>query len=369
VIRRFILFILTLLLVLAAGLMTALLIFRQPTPAHFQQAVPSEPISFPRDEAAHSTVRTEWWYYTGFLTGEDQQRYGFELVFFKAFVPPEVQIGGILPLAWVSNPLYFAHFAISDETTQKHLFFERTDFPKFWDASARSDRYEVDNGDWQAWGSLGEHHLRAAEGRYRLRLDLESNKPPAAHGPGGSGVIDMGQTGTSYYYSEPDLQGVGLLYVDGARQVVNATVWMDHQWGSWPIRGGFKGWDWFSLRLDDGTQIMLFDFRNEDGSVQSETSGGTWIATDGTTQHLAYADYTVEVLDWWTSSDTGATYPVKWHVAVPGHGVDATVAATFPEQEMDIKLGPIYWEGTVTVGGTVTGVGYVEMTGYAGSGQ
>jgi predicted secreted hydrolase len=364
VVRRFVLIVLTLLLVLAAGLMTAFFIFRQPTPLQFQQATPGQPVSFPRDEAAHFDVQGEWWYYTGFLTGQDQQSNGFELVFFKVYMPSDVRIANVVPLEWVSNPLYFAHFAISDEAGQKHVFFERSNFPIFWGADASSDQYQVHNGDWRAWGSLSEHHLRAAGGRYRLRLDLESNKPPALHGPGASGVIDIGQAGTSYYYSEPDLQGVGLFYEDGVPQVVEATAWMDHQWGSWRIHGGYKGWDWFSLRLDDDNQIMLFNFRNEDGSVQSEESSGTWIYADGTTQHLTYADYTIEVLDQWTSLDTSAAYPVKWHLTVPGQGVDVTVTATFPEQEMAAKLGPVYWEGTVTVEGTAPGVGFVELTGY-----
>ncbi len=362
--RRLFLIVLTLLLFLAAALVAALFVFRHPTPAHFQPATTSDPIRFGRDAAAHFQARNEWWYYTGFLNGEDQQRYSFELVFFKAYLPRDVQIGNVLPLKWVSNPLYFAHFAVSDLSAEEHTFFEKANFPKFWSAGARVDRFDVHNGDWRAWGDLGEQHLRAAGGQYRLRLDLTTSEPPVLHGAGGSGVIDMGQAGTSYYYSEPDMRGAGLLYVDGVRQVVDATVWMDHQWGSWPIHGGYKGWDWFSLRLDDDNQIMLFNFRNEAGSLQPE-SGGTWIYPDGRSEHLASADYRVEVLERWTSPDTGATYPVKWQVTIPAHDVDATVAATFPQQEMAIQLGPIYWEGSVTVEGTVSGNGFVEMTGYA----
>jgi predicted secreted hydrolase len=363
VIRRFVLIVLTLLLVLLATLMTALFVFRQPTPVRFQQAISSQPVSFPRDEAAHFDVQNEWWYYTGFLSGEDQQHYSFELVFFKAYLPSEVRIGNVLPLEWVSNPLYFAHLAIGDGTAQEHVFWERANFPQFWDAGASADHFEVHNGNWRARGDYREHHLRAAGGRYRLRLDMETSEPPALHGLEDVGVMDMGQAGMSYYYSEPDLKGTGLFYVDGVRQVVQATAWMDHQWGSWAIHGGFAGWDWFSLRIDDDSDVMLFNFRNDDGSVQSESSG-TWIAADGSTQHLAASDYSIEVLDRWTSPDTGATYPVQWHVTVPDHGLDVTVKATFPEQEMPIKLGPIYWEGSVTVEGTVSGVGFVEMTGY-----
>jgi len=109
---------------------------------------------------------------------------------------------------------------------------------------------------------------------------------------------------------------------------------------------------------------MLVDFRDEDGSTQPE-SAGTWIAADGSAQHLVSGDYSIGALEYWTSPDTGATYPVKWQVTVPDYGLDAVVEATFPGQELPIELGPIYWEGTVTVSGTVNGAGFVEMTGYA----
>lgn len=363
-IRRFIIILLMLLLILAAGLVTAIFIFRHPTPIEFQQATADEPVRFPRDEAAHFDAQAEWWYYTGFLDGEDGQQYGFELVFFKAYVPSEVRLGNVLPLMVSNNPIYFAHFALSDQAGEEHVFVERANFPEFWDAGASEDRFEVWNGDWKARGGVGEYHLEAGGERYRLRLALESVKPPVLHGPEGAGVVEMGQAGTSYYYSEPDLAGAGFLYVDGERQTVYATAWMDHQWGSWQGHDGYAGWDWFSLRLDDGSRLMLFDFRDEDGSTQPE-SAGTWIGADGSAQHLTRGDYGIEALEFWTSPDTGATYPVTWQVTVPEHGLDAVVEATFPGQELPIELGPIYWEGTVAVSGTVNGTGFVEMTGYA----
>ena len=364
-IRKFILIVVMLVLILAAGLVTALFIFRRPTPLEFQQATASEPVQFPRDEAAHFDAQAEWWYYTGLLDTEEGQEYGFELTFFKAYLPPEVLIGGVLPLRISNNPLYFAHFAISDQAAEQHVFVEQVNLPEIWDAGAREDRFEVWNGDWMAKGGLDGYQLRASGGPYLLRLALDSANPPMLHGPEGAGVVEMGQAGRSYYYSEPDLTGAGILTVDGKRQTVYATAWMDHQWGSWQAMGGFAGWDWFSLRLDDGGRVMLFDFRDEDGSIQSG-SAGTWIAADGTAEHLTRDEYTIEALEFWTSPQTGGTYPVKWQVTVPGQGLDATVEATFPAQEMPIELGPIYWEGTVTVSGTADGTGFVEMTGYAG---
>jgi predicted secreted hydrolase len=113
---------------------------------------------------------------------------------------------------------------------------------------------------------------------------------------------------------------------------------------------------------------MLFNFRDEKGGVQPESSG-TWIAADGQTGHLTSSDYNVEVLERWTSPGTGGSYPIRWRVTVPDRGLDILVAATFPEQEMPIRFGPTYWEGTTEVSGSASGVGFVEMTGYVGAGQ
>ena len=365
-IRRLVLALLTLLLILAAGLLTALFIFRQPTPAGFEQAAAGRPVRLPQDAAAHFNVTTEWWYYTGFVNGADGKRYGFELVFFKAFAPPAAKIMSWLPVNWISNPVYVAHFAVSDLAAGKHAFAEQANLPQFWSASAGEPAYAVSNGGWKAWGSGGRHHLQATMDDYALSLTLDAARPAALHGPGGAGVVEMGQGGASYYYSYTDLRGAGLLTVDGVQQTVNATAWMDHQWGSWNSHEGYAGWDWFSLRLDDGNQVMLFNFRGEDGRVQPQSSG-TWIDPDGTTHHLQAGDFSVQVLEPWTSAETGAAYPVKWAITVPDFGLQATVEATFPEQEMAVKLTPLYWEGIVTVTGTANGAGFVEMTGY-GSG-
>jgi hypothetical protein len=59
VIRRLVLIVLALMLIVAAGLVTAIFIFRHPKPIEFQQATASHPVRFPRAEAARSEARTE----------------------------------------------------------------------------------------------------------------------------------------------------------------------------------------------------------------------------------------------------------------------------------------------------------------------
>ena len=71
-----------------------------------------DPVSLPRDLAAHKNAQTEWWYYTGHAETADGREFGFELVFFKRRT--DLDKFSIVPLRLFGNPLYFAHFAITD---------------------------------------------------------------------------------------------------------------------------------------------------------------------------------------------------------------------------------------------------------------
>jgi predicted secreted hydrolase len=74
----------------------------------------------------------------------------------------------------------------------------------------------------------------------------------------------------------------------------------------------------------------------------------------------------------WQSPKSGGRYPIRWRVWIPERRIDLIVQAAFPDQELDTRGSTqvIYWEGSVTASGTahgrsVSGVGYLEMTGYA----
>jgi predicted secreted hydrolase len=123
------------------------------------------------------------------------------------------------------------------------------------------------------------------------------------------------------------------------------------------------GWDWFSLQLDDGRELMLYQLRRIDGTPDPHSSG-TLTEKDGSATHLKQPEFALEPLDTWRSKATGGKYPIDWSVRVPGQDIDLKVTAEYPWQELALK--PVaYWEGAVKVTGTHPGVGYLEMTGYA----
>jgi predicted secreted hydrolase len=112
---------------------------------------------------------------------------------------------------------------------------------------------------------------------------------------------------------------------------------------------------------------MFFQLRRDDGTVDPFSSG-TVIYPDGTTRPLTQADFTLTVLDTWRSPRSGAAYPARWQVSIPDANITLTLEPWLADQELQTSV--IYWEGAVRVTGsvggeTITGNGYVEMTGYA----
>src|ERR671914_501962 len=80
-------------------------------------------VVLPRDLYAHAEAQTEWWYYTGHLQTEGGRRFGFELVFFKRRT--DLDRFGVVPLRLLGNPLYLAHFALTDESRERFRYEHR----------------------------------------------------------------------------------------------------------------------------------------------------------------------------------------------------------------------------------------------------
>jgi predicted secreted hydrolase len=146
---------------------------------------------------------------------------------------------------------------------------------------------------------------------------------------------------------------------------------MDHEWSTSGLAADQVGWDWFSTQIDDGSELMVFQLRKEDGSIDPFSSG-TFVAPDGSTRHLGRDEFEIRVDDTWRSPHTGAVYPARWTVVVPAVDLVVEIEPYLADQELTLSYA--YWEGAVGVEGeqagkAISGNGYVEMTGYAGSMQ
>lgn len=364
--------------------LAALLLAFQPTTAVGQLAgLPStadawqpadRPYSFafPRDHAAHPDYRIEWWYYTGNLHTADGRPFGYQLTFFRTGVVRQPASASV----WAVRDLYVAHFAVSDLAGGAFHFFQRVGRRGVGWNGADTQTYHVWHGDWSAQLTAGDvHQLAAVDGDCRLQLRLEPRKPPVLHGANGFSRKGPSSGNASHYYSLTRLQTAGTLTVAGRPLDVSGWSWMDHEFSSSFLEKGQGGWDWLSLELDDGRELMLYQIRRADGTPDPY-SAGTLVAADGTATPLGSAECTLQPGRRWTSPDTGAAYPVQWTLRLPQRQGQLAVASALDNQEMNTTAsnGFPYWEGSITVQGTlaghkVHGRGYLEMTGYSPSGK
>jgi len=330
----------------------------------FRDALPGYHFEFPRDHFNHPEFRVEWWYYTGNLRTTDGKRSGFELVFFR-----QGQRRGDSSNAsvWRADDLYLAHLALTDIETGRFRYFQRLNRAGPGVAGASFDESRIWNGNWEArWDrESGAQTLSALAEGVRFTLRLAPLTPPVINGVNGVSQKAEGAGKASYYVSFP------LLAVDGQWNgaAVSGTAWMDHEWFSHQIEDYQQGWDWFSIQLG-GTgagrsQLMLFELRRTDGSIDPYSSG-TYIDAHGRAAHLKRSDFRLQPLEYWTSPRTKTRYPIAWRIEVPSRGVSLDCRAAVVHQELvpENGAGPTYWEGAVTYSGSAAGVGYLEMTGY-----
>ena len=323
---------------------------------------------FPRDHAAHPEYRIEWWYYTGNLETAAGRRFGYQLTFFRSGIVREPKI----PSRWALRDLHLAHFAVSDLEAEKFHAFERTNRSGVGWAGAREDSYRVWNEDWEARLAGKKHVLRAKQGDVSIALELTPLKPPAVHGKDGISRKGSSPGNASHYYSITRLETAGTLRVGGTAHRVTGLSWMDHEFGTSFLEEEQVGWDWFSVQLEDGRDVMLFQMRRRDGSRDSHSSG-TLVDRAGRAHPLPPGSFRLEPGRRWRSPASRAEYPLEWTLSIPAHGLELGVEAAFPAQELRTprSTGVTYWEGSVRVRGhdrgqPVAGRGYLEMTGYAG---
>lgn len=351
-----------------------------PAVTAFASAASAYAFAWPRDHAAHPGYRTEWWYYTGHVTTKSGRRFGYELTFFRIGLRP----GDPQPRAnesrWRGNQIYPAHFALTDERGGTFFHSEKFAREALGGGYASTTSLEVRADGWTLRGeplrnpAFERMTLSASaatsQGRNAVAFVVIPEKVPAVHGRDGVSRKAACASCASHYYSYTRLRTTGTLDYHGERFPIAGLSWMDHEFGSGELQADQAGWDWFSIQLADRRELMLYVLRQKDGRVTPQSSGSL-IERDGSVRTLPLGAFAITSTGSWRSPHTGATYPSGWRVRVAQAGVDVTLTPTVLDQELAAtSTGVSYWEGAVDVRdasrGVLAGVGYVELTGYAG---
>ncbi len=309
---------------------------------------PGYQFQFPQDHGPHPSFRIEWWYLTANLTGEDGRPYGIQWTLFRSALKPQETEG------WQSPQIWMGHAAIT--APDHHYFAERLSRGGIGQAGVTAQPFEAWIDEWHMRGpDMGNLSLSANGGNFGYDLSLNAQGPLVFHGDQGYSVKSAdGQA--SYYYSQPFFTVEGTLHLPAQDIAVTGQGWLDREWSSQPLAADQSGWDWFSLSFDDGNKLMAFRLRGDRGDF----TAATLISADGETTALPDGSVTFSPLE--TSSVAGRTIPTHWRVMLPDRNLDVEVSALTPEAWMATRFE--YWEGPVTISGSHSGRGYLEMTGY-----
>ena len=283
---------------------------------------------------------------------------------------------------WTCRDLVMGHAAVTDLDTGTHVFSELLyravpflgGFPPPPGGPGLADSLvawsRAPAGTDTTWslrwtGNGFRFEMVDSARRIGYSLDAVPLKPVVLEGPNGFSRKSADGAVASQYYSFTRMRTSGVLTSAGRDYRVEGESWMDREFASGQLSEEQEGWDWFSLQLDDGSEIMLYLLRNRSGTV--DYASGTVVPREGAARYLTPGEFRVEVLGTWKSPATGAAYPARWRVMVPGLP-EIEIEPEVPDQENRSRLagGLFYWEGAVRVLSSrrTFGRGFVELTGY-----
>ena len=330
----------------------------------FAQVTQGRTLQFPRDHSAHPDFRIEWWYLSANLTDREGRDWGLQWTLFRQALSPQPVDAG-----WQNNQVWMAHAAIT--TPDGHFYEQR--FARGGIGQAGVTRISRDGyfnawiDDWQ-WRSSGAAlfpaKLEFSIGGREIELTLETTGELVVNGVDGySQKSAQGQA--SYYYSHPYIQVSGFVNQGTEKTYLSGKAWLDREWSSQALADNQQGWDWFSLHLDDGYRLMVYQLRHDDGE---HWLSGNWIDPNGNSSSLDSNDIELSPLqtrEIATGENQARQLPMEWQLTLVEQNHRWRIRPLYDQQWMGTRFP--YWEGVVLVEdeqGSRSGTGYMELTGY-----
>lgn len=321
--------------------------------------------SFPRDHNAHDGFRNEWWYFTGNLTDDKGREFGYQVTFFRIALLPQTSVKSS-GSEWYANHIWMGHAAVTDVKSGEHIFVERFSREAVGLAGNTSRPFRVWLEDWSLSEGAANStwHITVNTEKFDLVLSLVAETKPVLQGNAGLSQKGPEPGNASYYYSIPRWSTSGQLRIRNQKFPITGITWLDREWSTSALGEDQRGWDWFSLHINSGENLMYYQIRNANGEPNAQ-SAGVWLDMFQNRKDITREQIQLDPVRYWNAK-SGERYPVEWRLTYPDAQRQLVVKALVNEQLMDTTVR--YWEGAVEVidakTGNRVGSGYLEQTGY-----
>ena len=320
---------------------------------------------FPADHGSHTQYRTESWQLSGVLNFENKRNLGVQIIVIR------IALGAEQPQDhqpnWSSSEIYAGLFSMSDPDGNQLHTDQRLSRGGIGLADWQQNPMRLWVEDWMVERTDPENQtldlkLHVAADNLKLELELHNQQPLITLND-----ISSGKNTGSFpfvYYVQPRLNAVGSLS-DGVNTTqITGTVSVEHAWGELPLLGGPVAQDRFTLYMEDGGELFLIRTHRVDGSG-TPTTTGLLIREDGALVNLPGKEIELRPVDYWTSSVTGANYPLHWTLRISSQNIDMELIANGDNEE-GIIWAP-FWAGSARLqnrSGLPIGDSFMQLSGY-----
>ena len=342
-----------------------------PETSGYAKALHPISIQLKRDMGLHPEFRAEWWYHTGHLRSSQGRRFAYELSLAR-YSQSDDKTAAQSSSAWATRQAYLGMFCLTDLDLGKFYCYERHARAAMGLAGVQSHPLRIWVDSWSATSQADagdSWRLQAENQGNSINFQLAKGRGPLLHGDRGLSLKSDRPGNASYYFSLSRIPTRGTIVLDGERFEVEGQSWLDREWMTSKLEEHQAGWDWISVNLSDGRDLVCYQIRHHDGTVDSH-SAGILVEPDGRQISLSASDFQLIPSQYWKSQADKSEiveYPLTWKVVVKSAGIELEVKAAVADQEK--RLSMRYWEGASMATGSsrgksVEGTGFLEMTGY-----
>jgi predicted secreted hydrolase len=329
----------------------------------YREVIQGKVLQFPQDHLAHDDFNIEWWYLTANLTTVSGEDVGVQWTQFRIGLTPPTAATAPTTNNWATNQLYMAHAAVT--TKGEHLIAEKWSraHPQLAGVEPKPFKAHLQNWQWLSQtDKLFPATLKVSGDEFSYQLKLDSLQPLQLQGEQGYSSKSADKSVASYYYSQPFIDVTGQISRHGTIEQVSGKAWLDREWSSQLLTKAQQGWDWFSLRLDDNSTLMVFRLRAE--TDKDNFYSGRRMFADGSGRNINSkdnpGDISMEPTQW--QQTTLGKHPIAWRIRINSEAIDISTQALNPNSDMLVSTP--YWEGPILITGSHQGQGYMELTGY-----
>lgn len=317
--------------------------------------------SSPQSLRSWNSKRFQSWTLHGAVKTQSNRLIGFEFHFLEMNLRKDFI--GVMPALWIKPHVTAVYFSLTDPHNASENEVFKTDsrggvFSKNL-GFADTESFHIEYDGWSLFQKDSNSFSFAAKD---FHLDLQIMKPIVMHGQNGFVDTHYNQE-SSYVCSYSRLNASGRMILKEKLTTLKGNAWLEHE------KMSGESFVQKLLNPENRNQLAL-QFDSGEEFYLEEGRYSTFIDGTGNSHHLVSDEVKSQVIEYWTSPQTGIRYPLKKRYSIPSLSIEFEIRPLFLAQEAMLRKNFLHnrWTGLVAASGqnrrqSFSGHGRLRITG------